>query len=170
MVETIDVCYVHTWFQPFLLDRFQFAVIWYNNSLRLIPLHLSNTFIYWCPLGFYRVNYDTQLWTQLVKQLNVSHGDIHVLNRAQLIDDSFNLARAGMLDYYVALNLSTYLQNEDDYVPWYTAIECLSYVVERMRRSTEGYSYIKVTKFCSIQERIVLGGETGIKILIIRIS
>ncbi|XP_060860635.1 glutamyl aminopeptidase-like [Metopolophium dirhodum] len=93
--------------------------------------------------GFYRVNYDLNNWQQLIKQLNESNTNIHVLNRAQLIDDSFNLARAGMLHYSVALNLSTYLMKEDDEIPWYTAIECLSYVVERMRRSAEGYDYIK---------------------------
>lgn len=76
--------------------------------------------------------------------LNGSHSTIHVWNRAQLIDDSFNLARAGMLDYATALNLSKYLENEDDEIPWYTAMDCLSYVVERMRRSTDGYEYIKV--------------------------
>jgi len=96
--------------------------------------------------GFYRVNYDLNNWQQLIKQLNESNTNIHVLNRAQLIDDSFNLARAGMLHYSVALNLSTYLMKEDDEIPWYTAIECLSYVVERMRRSAEGCDYIKVFK------------------------
>lgn len=94
--------------------------------------------------GFYRVNYDQENWERLVHLLNVSHGTIHVLNRAQLLDDSFNLARAGLLNYSSALDLSTYLKNEDDVIPWYTAIECLSYVVERMRRSAEGYEYIKV--------------------------
>lgn len=93
--------------------------------------------------GLYRVNYDLNNWQQLIQQLNESNTDIHVLNRAQLIDDSFNLARAGMLHYSVALNLSTYLMKEDDEIPFYTAIDCLSYVVERMRRSAEGYDYIK---------------------------
>lgn len=90
------------------------------------------------------MNYDKDNWNKLIQQLNVSHDTIHVLNRAQLIDDSFNLARAGMLEYSTALNLSTYLTNENDTIPWYTAIDCLSYVVERMRRSTEGYEFIKV--------------------------
>lgn len=49
-----------------------------------------------------------------------------------------------MLQYSVPLNLSTYLTKEDDEIPWYAAVECLSYVVERMRRSAEGYDYIKV--------------------------
>lgn len=90
------------------------------------------------------MNYDTENWKQLIRQLNISHQDIHVLNRAQLIDDSLNLARAGFLDYSTALDLSTYLQNEEDAIPWYTAIDCLSYIVERMRRSNEGFYFIKV--------------------------
>jgi len=97
-------------------------------------------------IGFYRVNYDLNNWQQLIKQLNESNTNIHVLNRVQLIDDSFNLARAGMLNYTIPLNLSTYLTKEDDEIPWYTAIECLSYVVERMRRSAQGYDYIKVCR------------------------
>lgn len=100
--------------------------------------------MYFLSVGFYRVNYDLHNWQQLIKQLNESNTDIHVLNRAQLIDDSFNLARAGMLPYSVPLNLSTYLTKEDDEIPWYAATECLSYVVERMRRSAEGYDYIRV--------------------------
>lgn len=91
------------------------------------------------------MNYDKDNWNELIRQLNVSHGAIHVLNRAQLIDDSFNLARAGLLEYSTALDLSTYLNHEDDVMPWYTAIDCLSYVVERMRRSVEGYDYIMVS-------------------------
>jgi len=49
-----------------------------------------------------------------------------------------------MLPYSVPLNLSNYLTKEDDEIPWYAATECLSYVVERMRRSAEGYDYIRV--------------------------
>jgi aminopeptidase N len=107
---------------------------------------LWNNMFFFLSIGFYRVNYDLNNWQQLIKQLNESNTNIHVLNRVQLIDDSFNLARAGMLNYTIPLNLSTYLTKEDDQIPWYTAIECLSYVVERMRRSAQGYDYIKVCK------------------------
>lgn len=90
------------------------------------------------------MNYESDNWRRLVQQLNDSHEAIHQLNRAQLIDDSFNLARAGMLGYSTALDLSTYLKYEEDRIPWYTAVDCLTYVVERMRRSPYGYGYIKV--------------------------
>lgn len=43
-------------------------------------------------------------------------------DRAGLIDDAFALSYAGELDTMVALNLSTYLLQETDYVPWTAAI------------------------------------------------
>ncbi|VVC40903.1 Hypothetical protein CINCED_3A018294 [Cinara cedri] len=93
--------------------------------------------------GFYRVNYAEDNWLSLIRQLNSSPSAIHVLNRAQLIDDSFNLARAGRLNYSIPLSLLEYLRNEDDVVPWLSAMNCLEYVVDRMRRSQNGYDDVK---------------------------
>lgn len=90
------------------------------------------------------MNYDDDNWNALIGQLNVSHDDIHVLNRAQLIDDAFALARAGYLDYSVPLNLSKYLEKENDTVPWYSAINSFSYLIERMPRSKDGFENMKV--------------------------
>lgn len=47
--------------------------------------------------GYYRVNYDDQNWALLTTQLRDDHPVIHVINRAQIIDDALNLARAGEL-------------------------------------------------------------------------
>ncbi|KAG5839759.1 hypothetical protein ANANG_G00208350 [Anguilla anguilla] len=43
--------------------------------------------------GYYRVNYDLENWNRLLTQLNTNHQVIPVINRAQLVDDAFNLAR-----------------------------------------------------------------------------
>lgn len=80
----------------------------------------------------------------LIKQLNDAPADIHVLNRAQLIDDAFALARAGQLNYSVPLQLTKYLSKEEDVIPWYSAMNGFSYLVEQMSRSTEGYADLKV--------------------------
>lgn len=45
--------------------------------------------------GYYRVNYDVMNWKLLIAQLKTDHAALHVNNRAQLIDDALNLARAG---------------------------------------------------------------------------
>lgn len=47
--------------------------------------------------GYYRVNYEPANWVALANQLNSSHETIHLLNRAQILDDAFNLARTGDL-------------------------------------------------------------------------
>lgn len=73
-------------------------------------------------LGYYRVNYDTRNWNALVNVLNSDdYQQIHVLNRAQLIDDSLNFAADGYLDYQTAFKLLTYLNRETDYIPWRAA-------------------------------------------------
>merc|ERR1719259_1615042 len=41
--------------------------------------------------GYHRVNYDVVNWRKLVAQLKTDHTVFPVTNRAQLLDDSFNL-------------------------------------------------------------------------------
>lgn len=44
------------------------------------------------------------------------------MNRAQIVDDAFNLARAGIIDYSQAFSILSYLKNETEYFPWYPTI------------------------------------------------
>lgn len=69
--------------------------------------------------SYYRVNYDDNLWNLLIQQLNGrEYEKIHLLNRAQLVDDSLNLARAGRIEYSVPFGILQYLSQESDYIPW----------------------------------------------------
>jgi aminopeptidase N len=82
--------------------------------------------------GYYRVNYAQDNWNSLSKLLNSDDfTKIHQLNRAQLIDDSLNLARSDKIDYKTALGLTRYLNKEDDYIPWQAASKGLSYLFTR---------------------------------------
>lgn len=45
----------------------------------------------------------------LIRQLLAKHEDIHVLNRAQIIDDVFHLAEDGVLSYSLPFPLVNYL-------------------------------------------------------------
>nr|CAD7197139.1 unnamed protein product [Timema douglasi] len=96
--------------------------------------------------GYYRVNYDAQNWRLITNQLNSDQFDvIHVLNRAQLLDDSLNLARAGILDYATALDVTSYLYRETDYIPWYSAFNAFNFLNIRLRgASPAGYQLFKV--------------------------
>jgi aminopeptidase N len=93
--------------------------------------------------GFYRVNYDVDNWMALIKQLREAPAEIHVLNRAQLIDDAFNLAGAGQLDYSVPLRLAEYLQNENNTLPWRSAMESFSNIII-LKDNDRGYTSLMV--------------------------
>lgn len=80
----------------------------------------------------------------MIGQLDDDHGAIHVLNRAQLIDDVFALASVGRTSYGRALNLTEYLKKERDVMPWHTAKRELDTLTGRMRRCPRGYGYLKV--------------------------
>ncbi|XP_064168654.1 aminopeptidase N-like [Anguilla rostrata] len=77
--------------------------------------------------GYYRVNYDLENWNRLLTQLNTNHQVIPVINRAQLVDDAFNLARAKMVNTTLALSTTKYLSEERDYMPWESALDNLDY-------------------------------------------
>ncbi|KOC62990.1 Aminopeptidase N [Habropoda laboriosa] len=79
--------------------------------------------------GYYRVNYDNTNWRLIIKQLQKdSFRDISTINRAQLIDDALNLARAGRLDYGTALDVTSYLAHETEYLPWKAALTAMHYL------------------------------------------
>jgi len=92
--------------------------------------------------GYYRVNYDNDNWNLIIKGLRENHTNIPPLNRAQLLDDALNLARAGKLTYSVALDLTVYLEHDTDYIPWAAALNALSFLDRRLTNN-EGYDNFK---------------------------
>ncbi|XP_051978902.1 aminopeptidase N [Xyrauchen texanus] len=77
--------------------------------------------------GYFRVNYDTDNWEHLLNQLTENHKVIPVINRAQIVDDAFNLARAKMIPVTLALSTTKYLFQEREYMPWQSALDNLDY-------------------------------------------
>ena len=89
-----------------------------------------------------RVNYDGENWLKISKALLTNHTVINRLNRAQILDDSLSLARAGLLQYPVALATTEYLTKEVDYIPWKAALNQLSYL-DLMLGRTQDYAEFK---------------------------
>ena len=89
------------------------------------------------------MNYDNDNWNLIIKELQENHTNIPPLNRAQLLDDALNLARAGKLSYSVALDLTMYLEYDKDYIPWAAALNALSFLDRRLTNN-EGYDNFKV--------------------------
>ncbi|NWW95783.1 TRHDE protein, partial [Rhynochetos jubatus] len=89
--------------------------------------------------GYFRVNYDVRNWRLLIGQLTRNHEVISVSNRAGLIDDAFNLARAGYLPQNIPLEIIRYLSEEKDFLPWHAASRAL-YPLDKLLDRTENYN------------------------------
>uniref|UniRef100_A0A1B0CGD7 Aminopeptidase n=1 Tax=Lutzomyia longipalpis TaxID=7200 RepID=A0A1B0CGD7_LUTLO len=88
--------------------------------------------------GYYRVNYDTENWKLLAEDLHRGHPyRIGTLNRAQLIDDSFNLAYSDIVEFTVALDIIKYIKYDEEYAVWVSANRHLL----NMIRKLDGPSY-----------------------------
>jgi len=91
-------------------------------------------------MGYYRVNYSPEMWAKLLDE-SVFFG-LSNLNRAQIYDDSLNLARAGVLPYETALQISKFLKEETDYTALKTALRGLSFI-EKMLKGHQGAEEFK---------------------------
>ncbi|XP_035223488.1 glutamyl aminopeptidase-like, partial [Stegodyphus dumicola] len=72
--------------------------------------------------GFYRVMYDNVLWEKLTNVLHSNHKILTPADRSNLLDDALILSRAGILEAVLAFNVTRYLEKEENYAPWKTAI------------------------------------------------
>ncbi|EDX14831.1 aminopeptidase Ey [Drosophila simulans] len=91
----------------------------------------------------YKVNYDAQNWKLLIETLNSEdYQSIHVVNRAQLIDDVLFFAWTGEQDYEIALQVISYLQRERELLPWKSAFDNLK-LVNRIVRQTSSFEFFK---------------------------
>uniref|UniRef100_A0A7N6B6L3 Aminopeptidase n=1 Tax=Anabas testudineus TaxID=64144 RepID=A0A7N6B6L3_ANATE len=119
------------------------SLIWINNKTethRIGQMH-ENTWLLGNinQTGYFRVNYDLQNWKLLIQQLHNNPQIISVGNRAGLIDDAFNLARAGYLPQGVPLQLIGYLPEETSFLPWHAASRAL-YQLDKLLDRTDEYS------------------------------
>ncbi|KAH8358636.1 hypothetical protein KR093_001495, partial [Drosophila rubida] len=91
-------------------------------------------------LGYYRVNYDSSLWDEIIKQLKDKPTAFDIADRAHLLNDAFALADASQLSYTVPLEMTAYLAEEKDFVPWYVAVTKLQSLKYTLMY-TDSYAY-----------------------------
>ncbi|XP_063493298.1 glutamyl aminopeptidase isoform X3 [Symphalangus syndactylus] len=104
-----------------------------NAFLKINPDHI----------GFYHVNYEVATWDSIASVLSLNHKTFSSADRASLIDDAFALARAQLLDYKVALNLTKYLKREEDFLPWQRVISAVTYIISMFEDDKELYPMIE---------------------------
>lgn len=68
--------------------------------------------------GYYRVNYEPEMWQSISNALVNDPTSFSVLDRAHLLNDVFSLAQAQEVPYETALQMTEYLGQETSFVPW----------------------------------------------------
>ncbi|XP_070503481.1 aminopeptidase N-like [Chironomus tepperi] len=107
--------------------------------------------------GYYRVNYDTDNWNAIINVLDSStYSTIHFLNRAQLLDDSFNLAKSGYLDFTINLNILKYLRREYELVPITAGFKAIQFMLSHLNDQPfyEDFKNIMLNIIDEIYERV----------------
>ncbi|KAH8395865.1 hypothetical protein KR215_007996 [Drosophila sulfurigaster] len=83
--------------------------------------------------NYYRVFYDKPILTQIKQFFSTSRSRrIPATTKAQIIDDLFNFAYAGMIDYAEVFGFMEYLSIEMEYIPWRAAYNGMESVVRRL--------------------------------------
>lgn len=137
-VQRTCVLFDHWW--HLIIFSWAFYVVHHSNVINTVGIWVFSIDLF---SGYYRVQYDEQNWRLIIATLRdpQQYRSIHVLNRAQLLDDAMNLARAGLLDYHIALNVTSYLQHESELVPWRSALNALAFIEAQMYRKPDFEHY-----------------------------
>lgn len=98
--------------------------------------------------GFYRVNYNPDNWLALMDELTTASGSVLLTenDRSNLMNDAVYLSLGGYLSSITVMNLTTYLANELEYVPWRSSLSALASIREKIAEtqiSTAFDTYIR---------------------------
>jgi len=72
--------------------------------------------------GFYRVNYSTEMWSELYNTLHADINSLPSADIASLIDDAFALTGTGDVSIDLGMKLTLLLNEAPDYIVWQTAL------------------------------------------------
>lgn len=107
------------------------------NDTEYIYININRT-------GYYRVNYDKLSWKLLIQNL----GEFSDITRAQLIDDSFNLARANLTGYDIPITFGIILRRiPNEYLSWWAFSNGLEYLTNMLKREPAFENYRKVMRY-----------------------
>lgn len=120
-----------------------------NQTVQLTNIQSSNDWILFNvnEFGFYRVNYDNRNWKLIIEGLKRNSSQFPLVSRAQLLDDSFSLARSGDLNIEIPLNLSTYLCKELSYIPFSSFSTNIQYSTYMFGQNENSHEYYQIQNY-----------------------
>lgn len=99
--------------------------------------------------SYYRVNYDFDSWTRLSRKYN----DLPPIIRAKILDDSLNLARAGLCTHDIPLTfLLRMSKTSNDYFAWSAAYKSIEYLTNMLVREPAYELFKAIMKYVSKEE------------------
>lgn len=142
----VPISYATTQRQPFN----EIPEYWLPNTDKAIVIENAvaiNEYIYLNlnRTGYYRVNYDILSWKNLINHFP----KLPEITRAQLIDDSFNLARADLTEYDIPITMCIVTRSNDpfDYLSWWAIQSGLEYITNMIKREPAYENYRAVMKY-----------------------
>ncbi|KAK5641116.1 hypothetical protein RI129_009663 [Pyrocoelia pectoralis] len=135
---SIPINYVYS-FQPNFQDTT--ASFWFTKEYDIIYENVTTggwLLINKQQTGRYRVNYDLENWQRIIAVLQSDNfQSIHVLNRAQLLNDAFYFAYQKIIPVSIPLTMSEYLAREKDYIPFAAFCNSLAYYLYTYNGNTD---------------------------------
>lgn len=80
--------------------------------------------------GYFRTNYDVHNWQLIINLLKENYTDTDPITRALLIDDAFDMAKNGHLNYSILINLVNCWTQETQYLPWSALLDNLDFIYQ----------------------------------------
>ncbi|XP_050093971.1 aminopeptidase Ey-like [Anopheles aquasalis] len=116
--------------------------------------------------GYYRVNYDANLWLRLIQQLTSNHEALPATSRSQLLDDGFKLYFTEHIDAPLLYGLLQYTGREVDAIPWTVALAndnlgTLRDALVPDAASFNAFTRFAVARISSIYELVQFDGVSG---------
>lgn len=79
-----------------------------------------------------------------------------ISDRASLLNDAFNLADATQLPYNIAFDMTKYLSNELEYVPWYTVTNKMKTIRNLLYFQSDVFPLFRVSKIIFIYKMLLI--------------
>lgn len=96
--------------------------------------------------GYYRVQYDKDNYKLIAEALNGDElSKIHIVTRAQLINDVYNFAETNRTSYEQYFDIIRYLKNETEYVPWAPTVAGLN-TITRLYAASPSFNHLRVIR------------------------
>jgi len=105
-------------------------------------------------IGYYKVDYDENLWNGIIDQFNANHSVIHFINRIALIEMLYDNIKSGKFDAKMLFQLLKYIKHEDNIDVVEMSVNPLSILILKMYKDDKKLKSELKNLFINFYERV----------------